>query len=248
MPVRPGASLWNLLPFLVKFVGIRQGGYMKRKRIGVLLAGCGVMDGSEIHEATLTLYFLDKQGADSICMAPDKDQSDVVNHVSGTATGETRNVLHEAARIARGKIVDIKMVKADDLDAIIIPGGFGAAKNLCTFAFDGTECRVDEGVSRLLKEIHGQKKPIGALCIAPTIIARLFGTELSPELTIGSDAGTAAALEKMGARHKKTSTDGIVVDSKNRIVTTPCYMTAQSIKEVGTGAEKLVSTILEMAG
>jgi enhancing lycopene biosynthesis protein 2 len=248
MPVPPSAYLWNLLPFLAKFVGIRQGGIMKRKRIGVLLAGCGVMDGSEIHEATLTLYFLDKQGAEIICLAPNKDQYDVVNHVSGTATGEKRNVLHEAARIARGKIVDIMTMKADDLDAIIIPGGFGAAKNLCTFAFDGTECGVDEEVSRLLKEIHEQKKPIGALCIAPALIARLFGAELSPEITIGSDAGTAAALEKMGARHTIARTDEIVVDGKNKIVTTPCYMTAQSIKEVGAGAEKLVSKILEMAG
>lgn len=219
---------------------------MKKKEIGVLLAGCGVMDGSEIHEATLTLYFLDKQGAEIICMAPNKDQSDVVNHVTGNAAGEKRNVLIEAARIARGKIVDVKNVKADELDAIIIPGGFGAAKNLCTFAVDGTECRVDEGVARLLKEMHAKKKPIGALCIAPVLIARLFGAELSPEITIGSDAGTAAALEKMGARHKKANTDEIVVDARNKIVTTPCYMTAQSIKEVGAGAEKLVAKILEM--
>jgi enhancing lycopene biosynthesis protein 2 len=221
---------------------------MKKKKIGVLLAGCGVMDGSEIHEATLSLYFLDKQGAEIICMAPNKDQSDVVNHLAGASTGEKRNVLVEAARIARGKIVDVQSVKADELDAIIIPGGFGAAKNLCTFAFDGTDCRVDEGVARLLKEMHGKKKPIGALCIAPALIARLFGLEFSPEITIGSDAGTAAALEKMGARHKKANTDEIVVDSRNRIVTTPCYMTAQSIKEVGIGAEKLVAKILEMVG
>ncbi|MBN1570944.1 MAG: isoprenoid biosynthesis glyoxalase ElbB [Acidobacteria bacterium] len=221
---------------------------MKRKRIGVLLSGCGVMDGSEIHEATLTLYFLDKQGADILCMAPDKDQADVVNHVSGNATGEKRSILNEAARIARGKIVDINTVKADELDGIILPGGFGAAKNLCTFAFDGAECRVDEGVARLLREMHDRNKPIGALCIAPAVLARLFGAGVSPELTIGNDAGTAAALEKMGARHKTANTDEIVVDIKNKIVTTPCYMTAQSIKEVGAGAEKLVSKILDLAG
>jgi len=221
---------------------------MKKKKIGLLLAGCGVMDGSEIHEATLTLYFLDKQGAETICMAPNKDQFDVVNHVSGNTSAEKRNVLIEAARIARGKIRDVKVVSADDFDAIIIPGGFGAAKNLCTFAFDGTECRVDEDVARLLKEMHARKKPIGALCIAPALIARLFGAELSPEITIGSDAGTASALEKMGARHRKANTDEIVVDSRNRIVTTPCYMTAQSIKDVGEGAAKLVAKIVEMAG
>jgi enhancing lycopene biosynthesis protein 2 len=220
---------------------------MTKKKIGVLLAGCGVMDGSEIHEATLTLYFLDKRGVEAVCMAPDRDQFDVVNHVTGVAVPEKRNVLLEAARIARGKIADVKTVRAEDLDAIIIPGGFGAAKNLCTFAKDGPNCRVDENVARLLQEMHGQKKPIGALCIAPAVIARLFGTALAPEITIGTDPGTASALEEMGAKHKKANVDEIVVDSKNKIVTTPCYMLAGSIKEVGDGAEKLVAKIIELA-
>ena len=131
--------------------------------------------------------------------------------------------------------------------SIIIPGGFGAAKNLCTFAVEGAECRVDDGVARLLRELQSKRKPIGALCIAPALIAKLFGADLSPEITIGNDAGTAAALEKMGATHKKANTDEVIVDSRNGIVTTPCYMTAQSIKEVGAGAEKLVAKILEMA-
>jgi enhancing lycopene biosynthesis protein 2 len=219
---------------------------MKKKRIGVLLSGCGVMDGSEIHEATLTLFFLDKQGAEIVCMAPNKEQFDVMNHAAGSPAQEKRNVLVEAARIARGKILDIKTVKADDLDAIIIPGGMGAAKNLCTFANEGSNCRVDEDVARLLWDFYRAKKPIGALCIAPALIGRLFGAEISPELTIGTDAGTASALEKMGARHKKALVNEIVVDSKNRIVTTPCYMLAQSIKEVGAGVEKLVAQIMEM--
>ena len=220
---------------------------MKRKKIGVLLSGCGVMDGSEIHEATLTLYFLDKQGAEIICMAPNKDQLDVVNHVTGKPASERRNVLVEAGRIARGKIQDVRSVKADDIDAIIIPGGFGAAKNLCTFATEGPDCKVDEDVAVLLRDLNRMKKPIGALCIAPALIARLFGSELSPEITIGTDAGTASALQKMGAKHKNANVDEIVVDAKNRIVTTPCYMTAQSIKEVGAGAEKLVAKIVEMS-
>jgi enhancing lycopene biosynthesis protein 2 len=205
------------------------------------------MDGSEIHEATLTLYFLDKFGAEAVCMAPDKNQTDVVDHVSGKATGEKRNVMIEAARIARGKIVDLKSVAADDLDAVILPGGFGAAKNLCTFAVEGVQCQVDADVARLLKEMNSRNKPIGALCIAPALIARLFGGELSPELTIGRDAGTADALTKMGARHVEANTDEIVVDARNKIVTTPCYMTAQSIKDVGAGAEKLVAKILDLA-
>jgi enhancing lycopene biosynthesis protein 2 len=219
---------------------------MKKKKIGVLLSGCGVMDGSEIHEATLTLFFLDKQGAEIVCMAPDKEQLDVMNHIAGAPAQEKRRVMVEAARIARGKILDVRTVKADDLDAIIIPGGLGAAKNLCTFAKDGPNCRVDEDVAKLLWDLYRAKKPIGALCIAPALIARLFGAEISPELTIGTDVGTASALEKMGARHKKAMVDEIVVDSKNRIVTTPCYMLAQSIKEVGAGVEKLVAQIMGM--
>ncbi len=220
---------------------------MNKKKIGVLLSGCGVMDGSEIHEATLTLYFLDKQDAEIVCMAPNKNQFDVVDHVASSPTAEKRNVLMEAARIARGKILDIKIVKADDIDAVIIPGGFGAAKNLCTFAKDGPNCKVDPDVARLLKDLHNKKKPIGALCIAPAVIAGLFGPELAPEITIGSDPGTAASLEKMGAKHQNAKVNEIVVDSRNRIVTTPCYMLAQSIKEVGDGAEKLVAKIMEMA-
>lgn len=220
---------------------------MAKKKIGVLLAGCGVKDGSEIHEATLTLYFLDKQGAEAVCLAPDKDQLDVVNHVAGTPSTEKRNVMVEAARIARGSIVDLKTVRASDLDAIIIPGGFGAAKNLCTFATEGANCEVDRDVAKLLREMHREKKPIGALCIAPAVVARLFGAEMAPELTIGTDPGTASALEKMGAKHKAAGVNEIVVDNRNRMVTTPCYMLAQSIKDVGDGAEKLVAKIMEMA-
>jgi enhancing lycopene biosynthesis protein 2 len=216
------------------------------KKIGVLLAGCGVYDGSEIHEATLTLYFLDVHGAEIVCLAPDKNQMHVVDHVAGKPEAGTRNVLRESARIARGAIRDVKSAKSSDLDGIIIPGGFGAAKNLCTFAVDGAQCKADPDVARLLKEMHSAGKPIGALCIAPALIANLFGT-LGVEVTIGSDQGTAAALQQMGAKHKTASTFEIVVDEKNRIVTTPCYMTARSIKEVGTGAEKVVRKILEMA-
>ncbi len=219
---------------------------MKRKKIGVLLAGCGVMDGSEIHEATLTLYFLDKSGAECVCTAPNRDQLDVIDHATGNPGSQKRNVLVEAARIARGKIVDVASVNAGDLDAIIIPGGLGAAKNLCTFAKDGPDCSVDEGVAKLLRELHRRQKPIGALCIAPALLARLFGKDFPVELTIGFDPGTASALEKMGAKHKSANVDEIVIDHGNRIVTTPCYMLAQGITDVGAGVEKLVNKILEM--
>jgi len=220
---------------------------MGKKKIGVLLSGCGVMDGSEIHEATLTLYFLDKQGAEIICMAPDKDQRDVMNHASGETAAEKRNVMTEAARIARGKIRDVRAVRAEELDALVIPGGFGAAKNLCSFAVDGAACKVDENVASLLRELHKNKKPIGALCIAPAVIAGVFGKTCAPLITIGRDEATAAAMETMGARHKPAAPDEIVVDSENRIVTTPCYMLAQSISEIGAGIEKLAAKIMEMA-
>ena len=219
---------------------------MGKKRIGVLLSGCGVMDGSEIHEATLTLYFLDKAGAEIICIAPDKDQRDVMNHASGEPAAEKRNVMTESARIARGKIQDIRNIKAGDIDALVVPGGFGAAKNLCSFAVDGADCKVDENVATLLRELHQNKKPIGALCIAPAVIAGVFGKTLAPEITIGSDAGTAAAMENMGARHKNAAVDEIVTDAENRIVTTPCYMLGQSIGEIGAGIEKLVAKIMEL--
>ncbi|MBN2243118.1 MAG: isoprenoid biosynthesis glyoxalase ElbB [Acidobacteria bacterium] len=220
---------------------------MSRKKIGVLLAGCGVKDGSEIHEATLTLYFLSKHEAEAVCIAPDKAQADVVNHVTGEAAGETRNVLVEAARIARGNIRDVGTVTSDEIDGIIIPGGFGAAKNLTDFASKGADCSADENVSRLLQSMFEKKKPIGALCIAPTLLARLFGRSRAVEITIGSDAATASSLEKMGAKHRTAKVDEIVVDRENRLVTTPCYMLAESIKEVGDGVEKLVSEILKMA-
>ncbi len=217
-----------------------------KTRIGVVLSGCGVMDGSEIHEATLTLYFLDKHGAEIVCMAPDKDQADVVDHTQGKMVSEKRNVLRESARIARGAIRDIAKVDAGEIEGVILPGGYGAAKNLCTFAADGARCTVDPGVSRLLRDVHEQGKPIGALCIAPALVAALFGSE-HVDLTIGSDPGTASALEEMGARHVAAGTSDVVVDEKRRIVSTPCYMTARSISEAGEGIEKAVLKVLELA-
>lgn len=220
---------------------------MAKKKIGVILSGCGVMDGSEIHEATLTLYFLDKYGAEIVCLAPNKEQMDVVDHTTNQPVKEKRNVLTEAARIARGNIRDIKTVRAEELDGVIIPGGYGAAKNLCTFAKDGAKAKVDDGVARLLRELHARGKPIGALCIAPAIVAALLGPDHQVQVTIGTDPGTSRELEKTGAKHKNARVDEIVVDSRNKVVTTPCYMLAKSIKEVGDGAEKVVKKVLELA-
>ncbi len=147
------------------------------KRIGVLLCGCGVKDGSEIHEAVLTLLAIDNAGAKALCMAPNGDQMHVVNHVTGQpVAGARRNMLEEAARIARGEIRDLASVKAGDLDALAIPGGFGAAKNLCTYAVDGVNCKVHPDVARLVREMRAAKKPICAICIAPVVLAKILGT------------------------------------------------------------------------
>ncbi len=214
-------------------------------KIGVILSGCGVKDGSEIHEAVLTLLALDKNGAEAVCMAPSMDQADVVDHLAGKPTGETRNVLVESARIARGAIKNIRDVKASDIDAVILPGGFGAAKNLSTFAKDGAGCSVQEDVAAILKDMRKAGKPIGALCIAPAVLAKALGEE-KPTLTIGDDAATAGALEAMGAQHSNCAVSDIVLDREHQIVTTPAYMLAKSISQVADGAEKLVLEILKL--
>ena len=216
-----------------------------KKRIGVVLSGCGVRDGSEIHEAVLTLLAIDRNGAEAVCMAPDCEAPEV-NHLTMKETGAQRNVLRESARIARGAIRNIKDLKASDLDAIIFPGGFGAAKNLCDFAVKGAAATVNTEVARLLREMAGAKKPIGAICIAPALVATALGREYAPEVTIGNDAGTAAAINQTGSRHVDCRVRECVVDRKNKIVSTPAYMLAQSIKDVGAGAEKLVAKIMEM--
>ncbi len=203
------------------------------------------MDGSEIHEAVLTLLAIDRAGAMALCMAPNRYQRDVVDHVTNeTAGGEKRNMLVEAARIARGRIKDMADVSAGDLDALIFPGGYGAAKNLCTFAQAGPECTVYPEIQRLVTGMLKDGKPIGAICIAPAILASLF-KHLFPVLTIGTDKETAATLEKMGVRHRPCSVREIVVDEKLKIVTTPAYMLAERISEAAEGIEKLVRKVLE---
>lgn len=215
------------------------------KRVGVLLSGCGVMDGAEIHEAVCAMLALDRAGAEIVCLAPDREQG-VVDHLKGRPVPEKRNVLVEAARIARGKIRDVAKTSAAELDAVVLPGGFGAAKNLSTFAEQGEKAEVDPGVAALLRGLHAAKKPIAALCIAPAVLAAVLGREFHPELTIGDDPGTATKLEAMGAKHVAAETTGVVVDRRNRIVTTPCYMLATRISQVADGAEKAVKALLEM--
>lgn len=215
------------------------------KKIGVVLSGCGVRDGSEIHEAVFTLLAIDRQGAEAVCMAPNSDFP-VTDHLAMQESGEKRNALVESARIARGNIRDISEVKAGELDAIIFPGGFGAAKNLCDFAMKGAAAAVHPQVSRLLKEMAAAGKPIGAICIAPVLIAAVLGKESAPTVTIGNDAGTASEIEKTGARHQDCPVTEFVIDAKNKLVTTPAYMLANRISEAYEGIDKCVREVIKL--
>jgi len=216
-------------------------------RVGVILSGCGYLDGAEIQESVFTLLALDRAGAEVSCFAPDLAQRKVVNHLTGAEQAESRNVLVESARIARGKIRDVAEAKASDLDALILPGGFGAALNLCDFAVAGPGCTVDPGVEALVRAVHAAGKPIGAICIAPALIAKLLGDD-GVEVTIGNDAGTAAAVESMGAHHCDCAVDAFVVDRKQKVVTTPAYMLGPGPKDVAAGIERCVAETLALIG
>ena len=217
-------------------------------RIGVLLSGCGVYDGAEIHESVITILALDRHNARTIFIAPDGEQLHVINHLSGEAVeGASRNIREEAARIARGEVKEISQIAAADLDALIIPGGFGAAKNLCDFAVKGKDCTVIPSVKRLVLEMHSAGKPIGAICIAPAMVAKIFeGSGISPTLTIGKDQDTAEAIVAMGAIHKECEVENFVIDRENKIVTTPAYMLAEHISQAADGIQKLVIEVLAL--
>ncbi|MFY3746556.1 isoprenoid biosynthesis glyoxalase ElbB [Anaeromyxobacter sp. Red801] len=218
-----------------------------QKRVGVVLSGCGFLDGAEIHEAVCTLLSLDRRGAKLIATAPDVEQLQVVDHVKGApAEGERRRVLAEAARIVRGQITPLSAVSGRDLDALVFPGGFGAAKNLCTFAVEGRAMRVLPEVERIVREVRGAGRPMGFICIAPVIAARILGPE-GVKLTIGNDRDTAAAIESWGARHVDCKVEDAVVDERLKVASTPAYMLGPWIAPVATGIDKLVSAVLEMA-
>lgn len=217
------------------------------KKIGVILSGCGVYDGSEIHEAVITLLAIDRAGAEAVCMAPNIEQMHVINHLVGEpAEGESRNVLVESARIARGDIRDIADVSVKDFDALILPGGFGAAKNLCNFAVKGPDCDVNPEVARLIKDVVAAQKPLAAVCIAPALLAKVLGPVNSPALTIGDNEDVAGALTKMGATHIQCPVKEAVVDRENKIVSSPAYMLAGSISEAADGIEKTVHELIGM--
>ena len=214
---------------------------MSKKQIAVLLSGCGHQDGAEIHEATLTLWAIHRHGADYQCFAPNIMQHHVLNHINGQEMDEQRNVLIESARIARGKIEDLALFDTAAVDALVIPGGVGAAKNLCAYAFDGPQCKVDKDVELAVKAMHQAGKPIGALCIAPVLLARILG-EIT--LTIGQDEETAAQIEEMGAFHTPTGIGGIAIDQENKIVSTPCYMLDSRVDQIAEGADALIQALL----
>ncbi len=212
------------------------------KKFAVVLSGCGVFDGAEIHEATLTMLAIMKEGAEYQVFAPDIPQYHVINHITGEEMNESRNVLIESARIARGDIKDLKDYNPSGFDALIFPGGFGAAKNLCDFAFNGSDCSINNDVSNAILKTAEQGKPIGALCISPVIVAKVFG---DVELTIGQDEGTAEAVEKMGATHKQTNHGDVIRDVKHNVFTTPCYMLDANILQIWDGADNIVKAMME---
>ena len=213
------------------------------KKIAVVLSGCGVYDGAEIHEATLSLLAIANEGASYSIFAPNINQHHVINHLTGEELPETRNVLVESARIARGNISDLKNYNPDDFDALLLPGGFGAAKNLSSFAFEGPECTVNPEVENAVVNTSKAQKPIGALCITPAVIVKILN---DAKVTIGQDSGTANAIEMMGGTHVNTTHGEIVVDEKYKLITTPCYMLDANIVQIAKGAENVVKKIIEL--
>ena len=215
------------------------------KRVAVILSGSGVYDGAEIHETVLCLLALDRVGAEVTILAPNKDQTHVVNHQLGEPQEDAkRNVIEEAARIARGPVTALDQADPEVFDAVLIPGGFGAAKNLCTWAFEGADCSVDRDVAGFLTAMHDRGAWIGACCIAPVILAKLFG-DRGIEVTIGQGEADHEEVQKTGAKHIKMNVSGVHRDDAMRVITTPAYMEAQSISELPTGINELVRQLIE---
>lgn len=216
---------------------------MEKKKFAVVLSGSGVYDGAEIHEATLAMLAIAKAGAIYQCFAPDIKQHHVINHLTGEEMQEERNVLIESARIARGDIKPLDKFDAKAFDALIFPGGFGAAKNLSTVAFEGPNATVNPQVEKAVKDMIAFKKPIGALCISPAFIAKIIGRGV--EVTIGSDEGTAGAINAMGGKHVVTTHGEVTIDKKFNVFTTPCYMLDATILDIEKGATNIVNAMME---
>lgn len=215
------------------------------KKVAIILSGCGVFDGAEIHESVLTLLAVETLGHSYQCFAPDTTQHHVINHITGEEMPETRNVMIEAARISRGDIKPLSELNVADYDALLLPGGFGAAKNLCNFAFAGTDVELNQEVQTACIAFAEAKKPAGYLCIAPAMMPKIYKNGV--KTTIGSDADTASAITQLGGEHVECPVDGIVVDEENKVVSTPAYMLANSLVEANAGISKLVAKVIELA-
>ena len=212
------------------------------KKIAVILSGCGTRDGSEIHESTLSLLALDMNGCKYQCFAPDRNQTETVNHFTQKQENEKRNMLAEAARIARCDIKPLSAINAADYDALWIPGGLGAAKNLCSYFYEGENMKVDSEVEAAIKAFNKSGKPIVALCIAPVIVAKVLGANV----TSGKDAGTAAKIEAMGGKNTVCNFDEIAYDAEKRVITAPCYMLDASISQIWLGIKKAADKLVEL--
>lgn len=215
------------------------------KKVAVILSGSGVFDGAEIHESVLALHAIEKQGATWHCFAPNIDQLHVINHKTGEEMDETRNVLVESARIARGRIEDVAKLNVDDYDALLLPGGFGAAKNLTDFAIKGAECSINTHVASACRAFAQARKPAGYLCIAPTIIPMIYGQGV--QATIGNDAATAAAFNTLGGQHVESPVDEVVFDKEHLVLSTPAYMLAENISQAAVGIEALVKKLIALS-
>jgi enhancing lycopene biosynthesis protein 2 len=215
-----------------------------QKKVAVILSGCGVQDGAEIHESVLTLLRLDQRGVEVQCFAPNIAQHHVINHLTGEEMPESRNVLVESARIARGAIKDIREADADEFDALIIPGGFGAAKNLSNFAVEGANCSVQAELLALAEAFAESGKPVGLICVSPALAAKIYGPGVT--CTVGNDVATAKAINKMGGTHQECTAEDIVEDRARKLVSTPAYMIALSISEAASGINKLVDRVIEL--
>lgn len=216
------------------------------KNVAVILSGCGHLDGAEIRESVLALLALESEGVQYKIFAPNKEQHHVVSHMKGeeVENAEKRNVLEESARIARGEIEDVTHLQVEDFDAILFPGGFGVAKNLCSFAFKGSDACADELITSKIVAFKLANKPIGAICISPALVALAIG-EFTPTMTIGTDQCVAIELEKLGVKHQTCVVSDCIIDEDNKIITTPAYMDdSATLPDVFTGITKLVKNLI----
>jgi enhancing lycopene biosynthesis protein 2 len=214
------------------------------RRVAVVLSGCGFLDGSEITEAASALIALSEAGAKFKCFAPDLEFTPA--HYAGGTSNAPRNVLEESGRIARKDILALDKLKADDFDAVVFPGGFGAAKVLCSWGEKGAKGLPLPQVKKIITEFHAASKPIGAICIAPALVALVLGKN-GVEVTIGDDAETAAEIIKTGAVHTACAVTDYVSDRDNKVLTTPAYMYEAQPHEVYTGIRKMIRELVEMA-